>query len=250
MCCYDSKNGVANMSSYILFIVWLIAVFLISGMLMYLLSVRSLRKNPNKTDALLYALKNLYYVPPKLVQTLLQQGAKPNYAGEFGETPLVVALMERRNLSVIRELICGGADVNCCSNMKPFLAAMFRQCPLEVVQELIKSGVDVNDCLYGDGSSMLSIAAAFYPYPELIDILIAGGVDVNQQNYEGMTALSVAAYMGKFSRNLQKLVDCGANISLKDEKGKIAADYLQQNWRLRFRKKIRQLLTPQPELKN
>ncbi len=64
--------------------------------------------------------------------------------------------------------------------------------------------------------------------PEIIEILIDAGADVNSRDAEGQTPLMWAAESNA-PEVVQLLLDKGANASLKDEYGKTAFEYAQEN---------------------
>lgn len=59
---------------------------------------------------------------------------------------------------------------------------------------------------------------------ELTDYFIAHGVDVNSLNHQGQTPL----FFAENTTIAQKLIDHGANLSIKDKEGKGALDYIKE----------------------
>ena len=76
--------------------------------------------------------------------------------------------------------------------------------------ELVKRGMDVNTV--DKAGNTLLIQAMRSDVPELVDYLLQRRARVNPRNRNGETALSIAAYTGKF-QYVKRLVEAGAEIN-------------------------------------
>ena len=76
--------------------------------------------------------------------------------------------------------------------------------------DLIKRGMDVNTV--DRAGNTLLIQAMRSDVPELIDYLLQRRARVNTRNRNGETALSIAAYTGKFQQ-VKRLVEAGAEVN-------------------------------------
>ena len=96
------------------------------------------------------------------------------------------------------------------------------------VELLLKHGADPN-ALDDDGKSAM-IYAAGRAYAPVVERLIAAGVDVNRRYAHGLTALmwaaghDASAGVEDVEATLKLLIERGAELDLKDDRGKTAAD--------------------------
>ncbi len=94
------------------------------------------------------------------------------------------------------------------------------------VVELLKAGTDVNGRT-SRGSYALN-AAAGENVTSVIQILLAHGANPNVRNSEGDTPLICATkYAGGRVATVEMLVKAGADLGVRDNKGKTALDYAQ-----------------------
>ena len=90
---------------------------------------------------------------------------------------------------------------------------------IDEVKRLLAEGVDVNTPLLIDGSQALICAFCGADEPiEMIDILLAAGVDVNATGGSFETALIVAARRGSIDI-VRKLISAGADVNASPEAG-------------------------------
>ena len=68
------------------------------------------------------------------------------------------------------------------------------------------------------------MGVSFKGYPEIAELLIARGADVNARNSNGATALIYAATFNQ-KKIIKLLLDHGADRRLKDSRGLMATDH-------------------------
>jgi uncharacterized protein len=163
---------------------------------------------------------------------LIDRGANVNARAVDGSTPLFYAA-EADRAAVMRLLIDRGADPNIPGRkgIRPLAAAAYNGSPGSV-ELLIKHGADPN-ALDDDGKSAM-IYAAGRAYAPVVELLIAAGVNVNRRYAHGLTALmwaaghDASAGVDDVEATLKALIDHGAAVGLKDDRGKTAADIARE----------------------
>ncbi|MGB7343991.1 MAG: ankyrin repeat domain-containing protein [Pirellulaceae bacterium] len=187
------------------------------------------------------------------IDCLLKQDAKVNANDNNKQTALMWAAAEG-NADAVIALIDGGADLNATSK-SGFTAMMFaaREGRLEVIKRLLAAGEDVNAVMKSsgsgqrvprDGTSALIMAIESRHF-ELAKYLIDQGADPNDQRC-GFAPLHMMSWVRKpnwgegpdgdpqrqGSGNLSSmqfvaaLIDAGADVNLKLEKGKSGKAFL------------------------
>lgn len=114
------------------------------------------------------------------------------------------------------ELITGGESWRTAL----MLAACINLDP-EVVEVIIERGADVNaedSC----GMTPLMHAAGLNPNPEVAGALIRAGANVNAKDHDGMTPLMFAADHADEFSCVQQLIDEGADVNARSEDGRSA----------------------------
>jgi ankyrin repeat protein len=163
-----------------------------------------------------------------LIRLLLERGANVNARSVDGSTPLFYAAEQDRG-AVIALLLERGADPNLPGRkgVRPLAAAAFNG-STESVAELMKFGADPN-ALDDDGSGAI-VYAAGHGYASVVALLLQAGVDVNRRYAHGLTALMWAAGhdastgVDDVDATIKTLIEHGAALDLKDDRGKTAAD--------------------------
>jgi uncharacterized protein len=164
----------------------------------------------------------------KLVMLLLGKGAEINARSVNGSTPLFLAA-EADRLPVVQALLERGADPNVPgrSGLRPLAAAAYNGSE-ESVAGLLKRGADPN-ALDDDGKSAM-VYAAGRAYASIVAQLIGAGVDVNRRYGHGLTALmwaaghDASAGIEDVEATLRLLLDRGALLDLRDDRGQTAGD--------------------------
>ncbi|KAG6844428.1 hypothetical protein H0H87_007030 [Tephrocybe sp. NHM501043] len=162
-------------------------------------------------------------------QAFLDAGFDINtHLGHIGDI-LILAL---RSPAVLAWALAHGADPNANrSGMRSTLDLAVINAPTEAVDALIAAGARINN------TNALKVAA-YYGRNEMIELLLAKGAEINEipdypemaqsERVEGLgTALHAAAEAGHLP-TVQLLLEKGADPSLKNSLGKIAAELAQE----------------------
>lgn len=159
------------------------------------------------------------YQNDNIVEALGDLGADANRLDSNDETPLQLAA-RYNNAQILENLIKAGADLD-KSGQDPLINAV-KFGSADVAEVLLKAGADPNR--HGsDGLTPLHHAAQSHN-PDMIDMLVRFGAEVNARTQHTMeTPLMVAARMG-MDRNIERLIDCRAALWLKDTRGNTALD--------------------------
>ncbi|MDC0947972.1 ankyrin repeat domain-containing protein [Gammaproteobacteria bacterium] len=129
-----------------------------------------------------------------------------------GANALMLFAMLGQDLDAIGELVSIGIDIN-SKNEMGYTPLMFAAAynTAEVVQFMIDQGADTQAINYADEGNALHVAARFNPKPEVLDVLLAAGLDLEGKAKGNVTPLLMAA---KYNQNIQvveRLADLGAN---------------------------------------
>lgn len=155
------------------------------------------------------------------VSALLSEGAKVDSRDRNGDSTLNMAAA-KGNMALVDVLLKAGADVNLANlaGVTPLMAASFRG-NADIVHKLLAAGAKVepvdrlrkNAATYAAGSGCTPCLAE----------LLRAGTPVNGRLENDLTLLMWAAPYGHES-TVKFLLDQGADKSLKDNRGKSAAD--------------------------
>jgi uncharacterized protein len=197
----------------------------------------------------LETVRTLVTHEPALLQAIIRPGPNRNYR------PLTEAAVECQ-LEILRFLIDSGCDVNEDRNYVMFRTALYERC-IPAMEMLVRHGADINGIWddYGpsiiascegmapacmrwlldhgariDGSgpgatrevpwSAVEHAAAFHKWrPELLDLVLERGGDINSRGWRGETALHAAARRGDVA-GVERLLRLGADASLENAAGR------------------------------
>jgi uncharacterized protein len=167
-----------------------------------------------------------------LATLLIERGADVSARAIDGSTPLFYAA-EADRAALTRLLLDRGADPNIPgrAGLRPLAAAAYNGSE-ESVGLMLKRGADPN-ALDDDGKSAMVYAAA-RGYAPIVGLLIAAGVDVNRRYGHGLTALMWAAGydastgVDDVDATLKALIDHGAALDLKDDRGQTASDIARE----------------------
>jgi ankyrin repeat protein len=134
---------------------------------------------------------------PTIINTLLNAGANVNIQDNEGETALSVAIEEKKNC-IVMLLIKRGADVNSRDKhgyttlMKAVDSSPYRGYPI-IIKNLLCNGALI-DARNDQGETALILAAE--RKPDIVRMLIENRADMNIEDRNGHTALSVAEWAG------------------------------------------------------
>jgi ankyrin repeat protein len=171
-----------------------------------------------------------------VVKMLLEKGAHVDArdgAIEFltqgkGETALMLAVRSRDNRTV-NLLLERGADVNAAgSTGATALTEAISARNAEAVKVLIRRGAHVNFA-FGRGSITPLIWASFQECPEIVEILLDAGADVNAKDALGSTALVWAAMSERDdTQTVSLLLKAGADVNVKTAMAEMPLTWAQR----------------------
>ena len=149
-------------------------------------------------------------------------------APSMARPPLFTAAEQDRG-AVVALLLERGADPNLPGRkgLRALAAAAFNGSTGSVA-ELMKFGADPN-ALDDNGSGAI-VYAAGHGYAPVVALLVQAGVDVNRRYAHGLTALmwaagyDASAGVDDVDATIKTLIEHGAVLDLKEDRGKTAAD--------------------------
>ncbi|MBZ5676118.1 MAG: ankyrin repeat domain-containing protein [Acidobacteriia bacterium] len=188
-----------------------------------------------------------------MIEALLKAGADPKtLTTADGETVLMTAA-RAGNVDAVKILLDRGADINARENYKGQTALMWAAAERhpEVVKLLMARGADWKVRSFDRPTKLPKLSAASSVSPmarggftaflfvaregdiESAKAMLDGGVDINQADVDGATAL-VVSIMNKKYTFAKFLLDRGANPNLADDKGRgalyAAVDMRNENY--------------------
>lgn len=193
-------------------------------------------QNENSRTAFMHAAQE--NSNPEVIETLLKHGADIETKDNYGWTSLMYAARDNENQEVIETLLKHGADVNAKDEdgkTALLIAARYNENP-EIIETLLKHGADIN-AKYNNGVTALMLAVMRNsnpkiikklfgiedideikatmgnPNPEIIEILLKHGADVNAALGHGTTALMLAALTQQNPKIIETLLKYGADVN-------------------------------------
>jgi len=168
---------------------------------------------------------------PITIQTLLHSGASVNAKTiEDGQTALHIA-SENDSLDIIRILIDAGSDMNTTDNHGYTLLHNVRK--LENLQYLLSiPTIDLINARTVEGHTPLHVMVNRYNSIDMIQTLVNADADKYATDNNGQSCLHTTCIQAIARYRLitiQKLVDVGIDVILKDNIGKTALDYLHES---------------------
>lgn len=124
----------------------------------------------------------------EVAEALLQHGANPNHADQYGQHPILLAAEKTEGNAFVVLLIENGAAINVTDRhgASPLMYAA-RANHSKSVKSLLKAGADANHRDYeGDTVLMYAVASG---NETIISSLLTAGAAPDQKNFDGLTAL-------------------------------------------------------------
>ena len=187
--------------------------------------------------ALMYACQ---YLNPscsiETVKSLIDAGANLDFRDKFGFTALSIASDLLKPYETVKLLVEAGANVNLGTDVG-YTPLMFvsrygnTESSFKTVKLLLEAGANPNSqtkC----GSTVLMEASLWSPCASVqtIKLLIESGAKLDSQKSDGTTALiNVCKQTIKLYDVIKTLVEAGANLYLKDNRGNSAMTYLEKD---------------------
>ena len=187
-----------------------------------------------------------YYGNVQAVETLLNNGANPNYSIRDNWTPIEAAVhgraSEEDSTKIIKLLVEYGADVDKYESTEPVLFTFAGRLTLknhaeheqEMILWLLDHGAMPNEPV--DNQNILHYAARGTDFAFVSTLIENYHFDVNAQGFEGQTPLIAALRYNNPSATdeqvlavVQTLIASGADVSVMDDHGKTAYDYAIEN---------------------
>lgn len=147
---------------------------------------------------------------PKLIQDLISKGyrtetTKSGYSAMYfaavnAHWPLLKLLIHNKNIS-LKDMSIALSETACYDN-------------LEMMDLIIKQGADIN---YQQNHPVLH-SACYSGHIKVVEFLLEKNVDIEQKDYNGITALLIAVKRG-FFEIVELLLKQNAEINLSDNKG-------------------------------
>ncbi|MDR1110524.1 MAG: ankyrin repeat domain-containing protein [Deltaproteobacteria bacterium] len=121
----------------------------------------------------------------------------------------------------IRKAIADGADANHVApgGLTPLLSAAAFNPDVAAVEALLDAGANIEAVEGRFGLNALMLAASHNPLPAMVDLLVAKGIPVDRQNFQGGTALIQAASSNPNPAVSEALVRAGADLETRDSLG-------------------------------
>ena len=189
--------------------------------------------NPNKTDAssrtlLMNAVKNGNEWE---VRSLIKSKANVNLKDNDGWTALMYASRYQNDADIIQLLIDNGARINDKNNFglnSLQLAACYSNNPDILAKLLENQKTSANDLLKAFIMAITSQSNTTESQIAKIKLFIEKGISINRF-YEGKTPLMYAAEFSKSTEIIKLLIENGASVSIRNQRGMKAFDYASKN---------------------
>ncbi len=162
------------------------------------------------------------------IVTLVQQGVAVDTEGQFGTTPLMVAI-EFEQPQSISKLLELGADPNHTTDMgwvSPMHMSL-SQADTQLLQELLDHGGDPN---FGqDDRNPLVVQVSDAGRPEFVTVLVDAGANIDARGLNDDTAVIAAARRANYSIVLY-LLERGADYSLTNRADESLVRFIEVNF--------------------
>lgn len=166
-----------------------------------------------------------------VLRLLQQDNLALNLRNNIGNTPLVSAILNESteviNILLTPVNVQRGLNINLANNeqFSPLVLAILKD-DLVLLNRLLQLGVQVGFIL--PNVTALQFAVGRQKERMVERLLLIPGLDVNQKNEKGETALMVAALVGNLNI-ARRLIARGALVILQDKDGDDAIDYARSS---------------------
>jgi ankyrin repeat protein len=173
--------------------------------------------------ALIHAAQS-HSTKPKVIPALIENGADIEVTCERGYTAMMHAAAGNPNITLLSELIqCSGNRNNTEKITKAFLLAVCENPSPEVLDLLIKCGADVNSEQWGGGIPLMQ-AIESDNNPAVIYFLLKAGANANVwrpyfEHSQDRTPLMIAAASASDPIIIWALIEYGADVNAKSYQG-------------------------------
>jgi ankyrin repeat protein len=157
---------------------------------------------------------------PEIVRLCLEHGCDPNVAGE-DETPPLYLACQKGDVDSIRLLIGGGAVINGRVGYQGSNALFpaIQANRMSAVEALLDAGADIHHRQNG-GWQEVPLEVACRVSPEMMDLLISRGADVNAMDADDRRTAVFTAIQCRSIAPLKLLHQHGAKLDYQDSRGK------------------------------
>lgn len=163
-----------------------------------------------------------------IVNLLIDNGALINTKNKFGVTALMYAALENRK-DVVGILLDRGAKVNLTSKKgKTALMFALKRQNREIADMIKKTEAVFKSELSGDGFHSNLIAAVSSGHIPSVRRLINKGIDINERDEDGNTALIWAASLG-YTTIVKLLLENGADVNIRNNYDRTALRSVSYN---------------------
>ena len=178
-------------------------------------------KNENRSDPLIGAS---FWGHSEIVNLLLEHGADVN---NTHKSNILVMYVSRNGGPQKKETMKENLDEDIDKKRTALMDAC-HEGNVRIAKSLVKAGADVNAKDYkGDTPMFLTITGEkskrSIKHQRILQILINANADINAMNDWGGTALMGCSHYGQIG-GVEKLLDAGANVSIKNQYGATALD--------------------------
>ena len=159
------------------------------------------------------------------IKKSLDRGALPNSRNRLGKTTLYLAV-EKNRLDIAKLMLKAGADVNLASLEKvtPLIAASYAGAD-QMVDLLLAHGAKLEEEDRLHKSAL--VYAAGMGHTAIVEKLLTAGAKIDAAYIDGLTPLMWAAGQGHTAA-VKVLLDKGANKNLKDDRGLTALEMAKE----------------------
>ena len=138
--------------------------------------------------------------------------------------------VESENVEHVRRCLNAGLSADTTFRGKaPLMTAIEVGAPGDVLRCLIDAGADVNQRYARTGEDALHFAGKWGAGPEVIDLLLVHGADIDTRDRYGFTPLMMAAGSAARSGTVEVLLSRGANPDLRNDHEQSALDIMRLN---------------------